>query len=122
MSAIVALLILMVVGLLLSALVIWVVSKLGLGLSVDGFGSAFMAAIVIALVGFIINWILSLLGIEIGNGIIGGIVHLIIAAVILMISDRFLKGMKVAGFVGALIAAIAIGVVYWLLGWIISLF
>ena len=92
-----------------------------MGLSVDGFGSAFMAAIVIAIVGFIINWILSLLGIEIGGGIIGGIVHLIIAAVVLLISDRFLKGLKVAGFVGALVAAIAIGVVYWLLGLVVSL-
>ena len=112
MSAVVALLILMVAGLLLSALVIWVVGKLGLGLSVDGFGSAFAAAIVIAVVGFIINLILSLLGIEIGGGIIGGIIHLIIAAVVLLISDRFLKGMQVAGFIGALVAAVAIGVVY----------
>lgn len=107
---------------LISGFVIWVVSKLGLGLKVDGFGSAFVAAIVIAVVGFIINWLLDLVGIDIGGGIIGGIVHLIIAAVVLLISDRFLKGLQVAGFVGALVAAVAIGVVYWLLGWVISLF
>jgi len=46
---------------------------------------------------------------------------LIIAAVVLLISDRLLKGLRVAGFVGALVAAIAIGVVYWVLAWLVGL-
>ena len=52
---------------------------------------------------------------------LGAIVHLIIAAVVLLIIDRILKGLRVAGFVGALIAAIAISVVYFLIGWGVSL-
>ncbi|MCA9950421.1 MAG: phage holin family protein [Anaerolineales bacterium] len=52
---IVSLLIGIVIGALISGFVIWVVSKLGLGLEVDGFGSAFIAAIIIAIVGGIIN-------------------------------------------------------------------
>lgn len=122
MSTILALLIGIVIGGLISGFVIWIVGKLGLGLEVDGFGSAFIAAIVIAIVGGIVAWLLSLLGIEIGGGLIGGIIHLIISAVVLMISDRFLSGLRVAGFTGALIAAIAIGVVYWLLGLVVNLF
>lgn len=107
---------------LISGFVIWIVGKLGLGLEVDGFGSAFIAAIVIAVVGFVINWLLSLFGLENVGGLIGGIIHLVVAAVVLLISDRFLSGLKVAGFVGALVAAIAIGVVYWLLGLVLGLF
>ena len=50
MAEIVGLLIGVVLGALISGFVIWIVGKLGLGLEVDGFGSAFVAAIVIAIV------------------------------------------------------------------------
>ncbi|MFN2107072.1 MAG: phage holin family protein [Candidatus Promineifilaceae bacterium] len=121
MDGILGLLIGIIAGALISGFVIWIVSKLGLGLEVDGFVSAFIAAIIIAVVGGIINWLLGVLGISVGGGWLGAIIHLIIAAIVLMISDRFLKGLRVAGFVGALIAAVSIGVVYWLLGWLVSL-
>jgi putative membrane protein len=121
MGTVLGLLIGAVIGGLITGFVIWVVGKLGLGLEVDGFGSAFVAAFVIALVGAVVTWLLSIVGIEVGGGWIGAIVHLIISAIVLMISDRILTGLRVAGFTGALIAAIAIGVVYWLLGFLISL-
>jgi putative membrane protein len=122
MMTIVSVLIGIVIGGLISGFVIWVVSKLGMGLEVNGFGSAFIAAIVIAIVGGIVNWLLEVLGISIGGGWFGGLIHLIIAAIVLMVSDRLLKGFRVAGFAGALLAAVAIGAVYWLLGWVIGLF
>ena len=110
-----------IVGILLGALVtgliIWIVGKLGLGLEVSGFGPAYIAAIVIAVVSGIILWLLGLLGIQIGGGWLGAIVHLVIAAIVLLISGRIVSGLRVKGFGGALIAAIAIGV----FGWLISL-
>lgn len=118
---IVGLLIGLVIGGLISGFVIWIVGKLGLGLEVDGFGAAFIAAIVIAIIGALVNWLLGLLGISVGGGWLGALVHLIIAAVVLLLADRILRGLRVAGFVGALIAAIAIGVVYWLLGLVVGL-
>jgi len=45
----------------------------------------------------------------------------IIAALVLIFSDRFVKGMKVNGFVGAIVAAIAIGVVTWAITWLLGL-
>ena len=39
-----------------------------------------------------------------------------------MISDKFVPGMTVKGFTGAIVAAIAIAVVYWLLAWLLGLF
>lgn len=121
MGSFLGLLIAVVIGALISGFVIWIVGRLGLGLEVDGFGSAFLAAIVIAIVGGIITWLLGLLGITIGSGILGAIVQLIVSAVVLLISDRFLSGLRVAGFTGAIIAAIAIGVVYWLIGLVVNL-
>ncbi len=107
---------------LLAALVIFIVGRLGLGLTVDGFVPALIAAAVIAIVSAVIMWLLGALNITIGGGFLGVIVSLIVAAVVLLIADRFVPGMKVAGFVGAIIAAIAIGVVAWFVNWVLSLF
>jgi putative membrane protein len=111
------------VYLVAAAVVLVVVSRLNLGLTVESFGSAIIAAAVIAIVAGVIAWLLSLVGITIGGaGILAAILAIIVAAVVLMVADRFLPGMKVAGFGGAIIAAIAIGVVGWLLNWVLGLF
>ena len=105
------------------AVVLMIVGRLGLGLSVDGFGAAFIASAVISIVGGVILWALGFFGISVGGpGLLGAIVSLVVAAVVLIVSDRFVKGMKVNGFVGALIAAIAYGVVVWLIQWVLNLF
>ena len=110
-----------IIALLVSALVLVIVSRLNLGLTVKGYGSAIIAAFVIAVVGGVIFWLLGLLGITIGGGLLGAIVLLIVAAVVLMLSDKFLPGMEVKGFSGAIIAAIAIAVVSWLISWLFGL-
>jgi putative membrane protein len=110
-----------IIALIVSAVVLIIVDKLNLGLSVDGFGSAVIAALVISIVGGIVWWLLGLIGLSLGGGILWFIVYLIVAAVILMISDRILPGMSVAGFGGAIIAAIAIAVVTWLVIWLLGL-
>jgi putative membrane protein len=116
MNTLVPLLIVTVVIGLISGFVIWIVGKLRLGLEVNGFGSAFLAGIVIAFLAGFITLLLGLAGIEFGGGLVGGLVHLIISAIVLLISGRLLSGLRVAGFGGALVASIAIGAVYWLGG------
>lgn len=111
-----------VIAALISGFVIWVVGKLGLGLEVTGFAPAFIAAIVIAVVAGLITWFLGLFGFTIGGDFLGAIISLITAAVVLMISGRIVPGLKVNGFMGALVAAIAIGVVAWLVNWVLGLF
>ena len=108
-------------ALVFAAVVIVIVSKLNLGLTVDGFGPAIIAAAVIAIVGGLIYWLLGVLGITIGGGWLGAIINLIIAAVVLLTAGRMLKGLKVNGFVGAIVAAIAIGVVTWVINWFLGL-
>jgi putative membrane protein len=111
-----------IISLLVAAVVIFIVSKLNLGLNVTGYGAAIIAALVIAVVGSVVVWLLSLLNITLGGGLIAAIIMLIIAAVVLMISDKFVPGMTVKGFKGAIIAAIGIAVVYWVLGLIAGIF
>jgi putative membrane protein len=110
-----------IVSAALAGLVIFIVSKLNMGLSVTGFGAAFIAAIVISIVAGVVNWLLGVLGINIGGGLLGAILAIIVAAVVLMISDKFVPGMKVNGFGGAIVAAIGIGIVTWLVTWLLGL-
>lgn len=109
-----------VLMLVLAAVVIMIVSKLNAGLVVDGFGSAFIAAAVIAIVAGIATWLLGLLNLNLGI-LVAVIVYLIVAAIVLMVSDKFVPGMKVDGFAGAIMAAVAIGVVYWLLSLLLGM-
>ena len=110
------------VYLVVSAVVILIVGKLNLGLTVKSFGSAVMAALVIAIVGGLVVWALGIFGITLSGGLLAALVNLIIAAAVLMIADKFLPGMEVHGFMGAIIAALAIGVVGWAVTWALSLF
>ena len=116
MSTLLGVLIGMVIIGLASGLIIWLVSRLGLGLQVDGLGSAVLAALVIAVLGGALSWLLSLIGVQDGDGLIGGIIHLLATAVVLLVGGRLLPGLTVNGFGGALVAAVAIGAFYWLGG------
>ena len=79
-------------GALISGFVIWIVGKLGLGLEVSGFGAAYIAAIVIAVISWLVTWLLSALNITIGGGLLGAIIHFVIAALVLMFSARIVPG------------------------------
>ena len=108
-----------------SAVVLMIVSRLNMGLKVNGFVSAAIAAIVIAVVSGVVFWLLSLGLHDVlasSGGLWGAIVLLIVAAVVLMFSGRLLPGLEVKGFRGAIIAAIAIAVVGGIVTWLLSLF
>jgi putative membrane protein len=108
---------------LISGFVIWIVGKLKLGLEVTGFGPAFIAAIVIAVITWVLTWLLSVLGINLGGGLcLGPIISLIVAALVLMLAGRWVKGLTVKGFGGAIVAAIAISVVALLVNWVLGIF
>ena len=98
-----------------SSILIWVVGLLGLGLEVDGFGPALVAGVAIALVGGAITWALMALGIRIRSGLLRAAINVVLGAVVLLVCSRFLAGLTVNGFAGALVASIAIGVIAWLL-------
>lgn len=119
--SIIGLIIGILIGALFTGLIIWVVGKLGLGLEVSGFGPAYIAAIVIAIISGVVNWLLGVLGITIGGDFFGAIIQLVVAAIVLLLAGRFVKGLVVKGFAGALVAALAIAAVGWLIGWGVSL-
>ncbi len=120
MGALLAIIIGVLLAALFGGLVIWIVGRLGLGLEVDGFGPAYIAAIVIALLNGVIAWLLSSMGISFGW--LTGIANLIISAIVLMTAGSWIKGFRVKGFVGAIVGAVAISIVGSLVAWVLSLF
>lgn len=109
------------VWLVVSAVVLMIVDKLNMGLKVGGFKNAALAAIVIAVVTAVVIWFSGLFGITLGAGLLGPIWALIVAAVVLMLSARLFKGMSVSGFKGAVIAAVGIAVVGWVVNYLLAL-
>ena len=110
MEAVIGLIIGIVIGAVISGGVLWLVSKLGLGLTVAGFGSAMIAGL---LIGFVSNLVVAALP---GTGAIGAIVHLVVAAAVIFLCGKLLKGLNVDGFAGALLAAVSIAVINYLIG------
>lgn len=110
MESIVGLIIGILIAALISGLIVWIVSKLNLGLHVDSFGWAMLAGL---LIGAATNLIMQV--VPAGNDIVHLIVNLVVAAAVIFGCGALLKGMSVNGFGGALLAAVAIAFVGFLL-------
>lgn len=108
----------LIVG-LFSGFVIWIVSKLGLGLEVTGFGGAFVAAIVIGIVSAVVHWVVGAL-FNMPGGWLGAIINIFVAAGILRVAGEYLDDLKVAGWAGALLAAVSIGIFSGIIVWLLS--
>ena len=109
------------IGGLFAGFIIWLVGKLGIGMEVDGFGPAFRAAIVIAILTAIIHWIwLTVFNYSLPTGLSGAIINLGVSATVLQTVSKWIKGLQVNGFSGALIASVAIAAVQYLLGLLLS--
>jgi putative membrane protein len=103
------------VGALFTGFFIWVIARISSLIEVSGFGPAFVAAIVIAVLNGLVKWLFgSTLG---GSG--SALVNWIISAIILLIAGRMVKGIKVNGFGSALLAAAAIALFDWFVTWIL---
>ena len=122
LADIIALSIVLVIASPIYALIIWLVGKLRLGLEVKGIGAAFLAALVIVFLNSLVTLLLGAIGITLEGDLLAFIIQLIIAALILMIADRIVKGFYVKGYKGALLAALAIAAVGWLISWVGGLF
>lgn len=114
-----------IVGILLNAIfnmfVIFIVGKLKLGMEVRNLGTAFMAALIIGVLGFLVGLVVDpMIAQESFPLWAKYVVHFVIAALVVYIAGKMLKGMTTEGFSGAIIAAIAIAVVYWLINLILT--
>ena len=68
------------ISLVLYAVVIYIVGRLNLGMTVDGFVGAFIA-----------GWLFPTIGLAFGGGIVASIIHATLGAVILLFLIRLVK-------------------------------
>lgn len=106
METIIGLIIGILIAAVVSGLIIWLVSKLNIGLSVDSFGWAMLAGLFIGAITNLLNHLVPGM-----NDILTMVIHLVISAGVILLAGKLFSGVKVNGFKGALIAAVAIVVV-----------
>jgi putative membrane protein len=94
----------------LSALSLFIVSRIVPGIFVENFGSALIAVVVIGLVNALIKPILLLLTLPLTIMTLG-LFALVINALMLMLAGSVLPGFRVEGFVAALIGSILLSLI-----------
>lgn len=110
MEAIIGIIVGVVLSAVIAGVIIWTVSKLNLGLHVESFGWAMAAG---ALIGVATNVIMKV--IPASNDIFHLVTNLVVSALVIYASGALLKGMTVKGYGGALLAAVGIAVVSYVL-------
>jgi uncharacterized membrane protein YvlD (DUF360 family) len=94
----ITILIVLVIASPIYTLIIWLVGKLRLGLEVSGFGTAFLTALVIVFLNSAVTLALGAAGITLEDDLLAVFIQLVIAALILLIADRIVKGLYVKGY------------------------
>jgi putative membrane protein len=103
---------------LLSALAVWIVSRLVPGIYVNGPMAALIAALAIGLINATIGLILKILTFPL-TILTLGLFWFVINAMMLELASAFVPGFEVRGFPAAFIGAIVLSVVSSLLHWLL---
>lgn len=101
----------------LSALAVWIVSKVVPGISVSGPLAALIAALAIGLINATIGLLLKILTFPL-TLLTLGLFWLVINAAMLKLASAFVPGFEVRGFWAAFIGAVVLSVVNSLLHWL----
>jgi putative membrane protein len=98
-----------ILRILLTALAVVILAKVLPGVGVDGYGSAIIVAIVVALLRFIVKPVLVILTLPI-TIITLGLFLLIINAIIIMMADYFIPGFEVDSIWWALLFSLLLSI------------
>jgi putative membrane protein len=99
---------------LVSALALWLVARIVPGIEVRDFGAALLATVVIALVNWLIGPILRFLAWPL-TFLTFGLFRLVINAILLKLAAMFSPGFRVRGFLNAIVGALVLTILEWLL-------
>jgi putative membrane protein len=99
-----------VVTWLVRAAAILVVSYIGVGIRVDGIGTAILAAVVLSLVDLIVKPILTLLTLP-ATVVTFGLFIFVVNGIMLLIVGAIVPGFTVRGLLAAIVGSILIGIV-----------
>jgi putative membrane protein len=109
----------LLVSWVLSALAVWIVAQLGIGISVRGATAALVAALVIGFINATIGFVLKILTFPL-TLITLGLFWFVINALMLELASALLSpGFHVSGFFAAFVGAIVLSLVNMMLKWIV---
>ena len=100
----------LIVEILLMGLAVFLGAKIVPGVSVDGYGTAILAAILIALANATVGFILRILTFPI-NFLTLGLVSFIISVLMILLVDNLMAGFDTTGFLAAAILAIVVAII-----------
>lgn len=103
----------------ISGVVLIIVANVIRGIEVDGFGAALIAALVYGLVSATIGFLLKLLTLPLAILTLG-LIWLVVNALMLQLAAALVPGFRVRGFTPALLGAILLSIVQWLLRWFLT--
>lgn len=103
------------IGSLISGTLIWIVGKLGMGLSVKSFGWAMLAGVLIGIISTLVSSLLPE-----SQGLVGALVNLLVSAAVIFGAGKLLSGLTVAGPSGAILAACAIAAIGYLISIVLT--
>ncbi|GAB3933410.1 phage holin family protein [Larkinella terrae] len=109
----------LIIRILISAVAVIVASYLIPGVSVDGFGTALIVAIVLGLLNAFLKPILVFLTIPI-TIITLGLFYLVINVLMVYLTDYLIAGFHVSGFITALLFSILVSIVTWVIDSIVG--
>jgi putative membrane protein len=101
-----------------SALAVWITSRVVPGFSVDGAAAALIAAVVIGLVNATLGLILKILTFPL-TILTLGLFWFVINAIMLELASAFVPGFRIRGFGAAFVGGIVLSVVNMLLKWLV---
>jgi len=104
----------------LSALAVWIVAQLGIGISVRGLGSALIAALVIGFINATIGLVLKVITFPLTLLTLGLFWFVINALMLELASALLAPGFQVRGFLAAFVGAIVLSLVNVVLKAIVS--
>ena len=99
---------------LVSALALWLVARIVPGIEVRDFGAALLAAIVIAIVNAVIGPILRFIAWPL-TFLTLGLFTIVIDAILLKLASMFSPGFRVRGFLNALVGAVLLTIIQFVL-------
>jgi len=105
----------LIIEILLMGLAMLLGSYLVPGVHIDGFGTAIIAAVLIALANATIGFVLRLLTFPV-NFLTLGLMSFIITVLMILLVDSMMKGFNTSGFIAAAFLAIVVAIIKALFG------
>lgn len=107
-----------IVTVLITAVGLFIVSRLNLGLQIDNLTTTLVAALVLGLLNAFVRPILGFLSLPI-TILTLGLFSLVLNALMILLMSALVKGVHVNGFLGALIASIVLSILTWIISSIV---